>query len=57
MRSVGRVCLVIILCDPVVVVAPVGLHEGGVDVLCGDGGFGGADSLDEAGCGEVDGVA
>lgn len=43
--------------DPVVVVAPVWLHECGVDVASGDGGGLAAHGLHEAGGGEVDSVA
>ena len=43
--------------DPVVVLAPVRLHQRGVDVGGGDGGGLGAHRLHQAGGGEVDGVA
>ena len=43
--------------DPVLVLAPVWLHQGGVDVVGGDGGGLGAHSLYEAGCSEVNGMS
>lgn len=44
----GRASLVVKAGDPVVVVAPVGLHESGVDMSCGDGGGLVAYGMDEA---------
>ena len=53
----GSVLCIVFGGDPVLVFAPVWLHQGGIDVGGCDGGALGAHGLYEAGGGEVDAVA